>query len=79
MTNEELPKIVLESIRIEFPYYKQWPPETHNRIIGVTKHAEGSNEGLKRSFRTLLRVPTVVRLKRRSGSHAQALPGPSGS
>ena len=47
MTNEELPKIVLESIRIEFPYYKQWPPETHNRIIGVTKHAEGSNEALR--------------------------------
>ena len=47
MTNEELPKIVLESIRIEFPYYKQWPPETHNRIIGVTTR-RGEQRGAKR-------------------------------
>ena len=39
-------EMILESIRIEAPYFEQWPPKTRTQITGVTEHPEGSADAV---------------------------------
>ena len=47
LTDEQLPKLFVESVRVEGPYYARWPPESRTRITGVTEHPEGSAEAVR--------------------------------
>lgn len=47
LTDEQLPKLYVESVRVEGPYYPEWPPETRTRITGVTQHPEGSADAVR--------------------------------
>ena len=54
-STSDSPRLLIESVEFEGPYYETWPPRNHRRLMPVRRPGEGEEEYAKRVLQEFLK------------------------